>query len=165
MSEKKSKLDGNPVEHPLHYTSHKSGIEAVEIIENLIGNCCNAIKYLLRLDKKWDTLEDIQKSMWYTHREIWRRSGLTKDQVKFPVLGKDHSPSDFAFDFMTLDDYALDVPFKQVKDIKKVVECSEPRVGTAIFYIWLADKQPGIKNLCIASSYIKAEIEARKLLN
>jgi hypothetical protein len=39
-------------------------------------------------------------------------------------------------------------------------------VGRAMFFVWLADKQPGIKKLLIASAYIEAEITDRsKLLN
>jgi len=60
------------VNHPTHYTSHPSGIEAIQICEH--ENFCvgNAIKYLFRAGKKGDLIEDLQKAVWYIQREIAR---------------------------------------------------------------------------------------------
>jgi len=62
----------DPVNHPKHYTSHKSGVEAITICEH--ENFCigNAIKYLFRAGKKGDAIEDLKKSVWYIQREIAR---------------------------------------------------------------------------------------------
>lgn len=62
----------DPVNHPIHYTSHPSGIEAILIAEH--ENFCigNAIKYLLRRKYKGEELEDLRKAAWYLSREISR---------------------------------------------------------------------------------------------
>lgn len=62
------------VNHPVHYNSHPSGIEAIDLIEDLPSNISNAVKYLYRRDHKSDDpCEDLKKAMWYTRREIERR--------------------------------------------------------------------------------------------
>lgn len=66
------------VDHPAHYTSHPSGIEAIDLtaFESFcIGNC---LKYLLRRKFKGDELGDLHKAKWYLEKEIElvkRRSG------------------------------------------------------------------------------------------
>ena len=62
----------DPVNHPAHYTSSKSGIECIDVVEHLSFNIGNAIKYLWRAGKKGDALEDLRKSRWYVDREIAR---------------------------------------------------------------------------------------------
>lgn len=57
------------VDHPLHYNSHKSGIEAIDVIEYLTGNLFNAVKYVWRANHKGKPGEDTEKSLWYTKRE------------------------------------------------------------------------------------------------
>lgn len=60
------------VNHPAHYTSHPSGIEAIELtaFESFcIGNC---LKYLLRRKFKNDELGDLLKAKWYLDKEIQR---------------------------------------------------------------------------------------------
>lgn len=62
----------DPVEHPAHYTSHKSGVECITITEHM-GFCLgNAVKYIWRADLKGG-LEDLRKARWYIDREIARR--------------------------------------------------------------------------------------------
>ena len=64
----------DPVNRPLHYTQHQSGVECIQITEHM-GFCIgNAIKYLWRADLKDNSLEDLQKTMWYINREIEKRS-------------------------------------------------------------------------------------------
>ena len=60
------------VNHPAHYTSHPSGIEAIKICSH--ENFCigNAIKYLLRHGKKGDPVQDLRKAVWYIEYEISR---------------------------------------------------------------------------------------------
>lgn len=61
------------VNHPPHYTSHPSGIEAIQVCEHFpfsIGNC---IKYLWRAGLKGDAVEDLKKARWYLDCEIQKR--------------------------------------------------------------------------------------------
>ena len=61
----------DPVNHPKHYNSHPSGVEAITITEHMSFNIGNAIKYLWRADHK-NGLEDLRKAAWYVNREILR---------------------------------------------------------------------------------------------
>lgn len=61
------------INHPEHYTSHKSGIECIEITEWFSFTLGNAIKYIWRADLK-NGVEDLKKAVWYLEREIKRRS-------------------------------------------------------------------------------------------
>ena len=66
----------NSVDHPKHYTSHPSGIEAIQITEHM-GFCLgSAVKYIWRADLKSDALEDLRKAVWYVQREIERREKM-----------------------------------------------------------------------------------------
>lgn len=61
------------VNHPKHYTSHPSGIEAITITEHMNFNVGNVMKYLWRAGlKAKDPVEDLQKAVWYANREIQR---------------------------------------------------------------------------------------------
>lgn len=61
------------VNHPLHYTSHPSGIECVEITEHFNFNIGNAVKYLWRAGLKHPNPKtDLEKSLWYIQRELQR---------------------------------------------------------------------------------------------
>ena len=62
------------VNHPQHYTSHKSGVECIQVTENMNFCLGNAIKYIWRADLKDDAMEDLRKAKWYIEREIERRS-------------------------------------------------------------------------------------------
>ena len=67
------------VNHPKHYTSHPSGVEAIEITRWLRGPYSNACKYIMRgwEGLKGDPIEDLQKSLWYLN-----------DAEKFPDDGE-----------------------------------------------------------------------------
>ncbi len=58
------------VNHPPHYTVN--GIEVIDIIDafGLNFNMGNALKYLLRADRKGNKEQDINKAIWYLQREI-----------------------------------------------------------------------------------------------
>lgn len=58
------------VNHPEHYQGQK--FEVIDIIDdfNLNFNLGNALKYLLRADKKGSRTTDLQKAIWYIQREI-----------------------------------------------------------------------------------------------
>ena len=60
------------VDHPAHYTAHPSGVEVIEITEQM-GFCLgNAFKYLARAGLKGDLLTDLRKALWYIEREAAR---------------------------------------------------------------------------------------------
>ena len=60
------------VNHPSHYTD--GGIETIDFIEakNLPFHLGNAVKYISRAGKKCpeNTIEDLQKAVWYINRYI-----------------------------------------------------------------------------------------------
>lgn len=63
------------VDHPAHYNSHPSGIECIDVVEDLPFNIGNAVKYLYRREKKGsDAIVDLEKSRWYADRELARVS-------------------------------------------------------------------------------------------
>lgn len=61
------------VSHPAHYTSHPSGIEAIQVTEWMNFCLGNAVKYIWRAGLKGDSIEDLRKAVWYIEREISRR--------------------------------------------------------------------------------------------
>jgi len=62
----------DPVNHPVHYTDHPSGIECIQITEHMNFNLGNAIKYIWRAALKGKQMEDLKKAAWYVNREIAR---------------------------------------------------------------------------------------------
>lgn len=58
------------VNHPPHY--NVKGFEVIDIIDafGLNFNMGNALKYLLRADRKGNKVQDLQKAIWYLQREI-----------------------------------------------------------------------------------------------
>ena len=69
-------VDSEPetVNHPKHYNSHPSGVEAIVICEHMTFNVGNAVKYLFRAGLKGAAVEDLKKAAWYINREIERLS-------------------------------------------------------------------------------------------
>jgi hypothetical protein len=59
------------VDHPDHYQS-KEGLESIDVIEafELGFNLGNAVKYLLRANKKGNKEIDLRKAIWYIEREL-----------------------------------------------------------------------------------------------
>lgn len=59
------------VNHPLHYKS-EAGLESIDVIEafDLGFNLGNAVKYILRCNKKGNKIQDLDKAIWYLKREI-----------------------------------------------------------------------------------------------
>ena len=70
------------VNHPPHYTSHPSGVEAIEITRHMNFNLGNAIKYLWRAGIKDETrhIEDLEKAVFYILDEIDRLKELKWQQ-------------------------------------------------------------------------------------
>lgn len=58
------------VNNPDHYQSN--GMEAIDVIDayELNFNLGNAIKYILRAEKKGNKKIDLEKAVWYLNREI-----------------------------------------------------------------------------------------------
>lgn len=67
-------MNHDPVNHPKHYVSHKSGIECIQITEHMSFCLGNAVKYIWRADLKNDAIEDLKKAAWYINREIEKRT-------------------------------------------------------------------------------------------
>lgn len=67
-------MSGEKVNHPKHYNSHPSGVEAIEIVEHMPFNLGNAVKYLYRAGLKEDAADivDLKKAAWYLRREVGR---------------------------------------------------------------------------------------------
>jgi len=67
------RLDQASVDHPPHYQAN--GVEAIDVIDafELGFNLGNAVKYLLRADRKGSALTDLKKAAWYIGREIANR--------------------------------------------------------------------------------------------
>jgi hypothetical protein len=63
------------VNHPKHYQGN--GIEVIDIIEafELNFSLGNAIKYILRADKKGNKKQDLEKSIWYLNNELNKFKG------------------------------------------------------------------------------------------
>lgn len=61
----------DPVDHPDHYTWLP--VEAIEITERFNFCMGNALKYVMRADRKGKPIEDIRKAIWYLERELVRR--------------------------------------------------------------------------------------------
>jgi hypothetical protein len=75
-------IDTDPVNHPSHYTQGR--LEAIDVIEDAIISAPEpvqgflqgqALKYLLRLWLKGNSLEDARKAQWYLTRLILRLQG------------------------------------------------------------------------------------------
>lgn len=64
------------VNHPTHYTSHPSGVEAIDITRHMGFNLGNVMKYIWRADLKNNSIEDLQKAEFYLRDEIVRRKSL-----------------------------------------------------------------------------------------
>ena len=69
-----NKCEPDPVNHPVHYTSHPSGVEAIDITRHMNFNLGNAVKYIWRAGLKGDNIEDLQKARFYISDELERLS-------------------------------------------------------------------------------------------
>lgn len=66
------KLNHDPVNHPSHYTSHPSGVECITITRHMNFNLGNAIKYIWRDGLKQNSIQDLEKAIFYLKDEIER---------------------------------------------------------------------------------------------
>ncbi len=67
------------VNRPPHYTSHPSGIEAIEVIRHMNFNLGNATKYIWRAGLKGDGIQDLMKANFYINDEINRLAKLNDE--------------------------------------------------------------------------------------
>lgn len=66
-------IDPQGIDHPGHYNSHESGVEAIEICRHMNFNLGSALKYVLRRGEKVEagmtpaqaTIKDLKKALWY----------------------------------------------------------------------------------------------------
>jgi len=60
------------VNHPQHYGGENNPYEAIKVIDAWgLGFCLgNTVKYIARVGKKSNTLEDLKKVRWYLDHEI-----------------------------------------------------------------------------------------------
>lgn len=74
---KNLKITVDQVNHPKHYTSHPSGVEALQITRHMNFNLGNAMKYIWRAGIKSEDkhLEDLEKAIFYIQDEIKRLKG------------------------------------------------------------------------------------------
>jgi len=63
------------VNNPSHYTSHPSGIEAIEVTRWMNYNLGNVVKYVWRADLKGNNIQDLEKAQFYLNDEIKRLKG------------------------------------------------------------------------------------------
>ncbi|MFF0745279.1 DUF3310 domain-containing protein [Streptomyces sp. NPDC004111] len=56
---------GDAVSHPSHYTSHPSGIEAIELTRHHDFLTGNVLKYVLRAPYKGSEVQDLKKAAQY----------------------------------------------------------------------------------------------------
>ena len=77
------------VNSPKHYKGHK--FEVIDIIEDFDLDFClaNAVKYILRSAKKWNTKEDLQKAIWYLNREISRLEKVEREALIYSTIHPD----------------------------------------------------------------------------
>ena len=92
------------VDHPQHYNSHPSCVEAIDIVQYM-GFCLgNAFKYVYRYQHK-NGIEDLKKAIWY----------LRHQQT---VILKQH----IAVTHTATNDYHRILTAEQNKDIVRVLE-------------------------------------------
>lgn len=72
------------VKHPAHYGGADNPYEAIKVIEAWdLGFCLgNTVKYISRVGKKDDTLQELEKALWYLKREIKNIKGHGKESSK-----------------------------------------------------------------------------------
>jgi hypothetical protein len=156
MEEKKSKLIGNPVDRPLHYTSHPSGIEAIVFCEQMSFCIGNAFKYLYRLDKKWDSLEDCKKAIWYIDRQRFTDGTLSHTEVC--------STSVWNWDRATVNNSAASKGVCTL-DIDKAIGSHPSDIDKAMYYLWCYRHKADLwveHPLAKAKAYIQRELVRRE---
>ena len=75
IEEKPEPINVDLVNSPPHYQGNK--FEVIDIIDDfgLSFNTGNAIKYILRADKKGNQKQDLLKAIWYLEHELNKLNG------------------------------------------------------------------------------------------
>ena len=89
----KANPTSDSVSHPTHYTTHPAGIECIQITEHMNFCLGNAIKYIWRAGLKGNTIEDLQKAIWYLNREIKRLGNSPYSYKKAPTNSRGKLPT------------------------------------------------------------------------
>ena len=74
---------------PNYYKGFTNGAQPIDITEHLTGNAAQAVQYLTRACRvdgvvKSDPIEDLEKAVWFTEREISR---LKREKDTRTILG------------------------------------------------------------------------------
>lgn len=70
--------------NPNYYKSESGNLQALDVIYELAGGdfCLgNSIKYLVRIGKKGNAVDDALKAIWYIQEHLYRQFGVTLDDV------------------------------------------------------------------------------------
>ncbi len=72
------------VDQPQHYGGGDNPYEAIKVIEAWdLGFCLgNTVKYISRAGKKDETIQDLEKALWYLKREIKKQKSCGKKDTK-----------------------------------------------------------------------------------
>jgi len=72
------------VNHPKHYGGKGNRYEAIKVITAWdLGFCLgNVIKYISRAGKKDDTVQELEKALWYLRKEIKKQKSYGKESFK-----------------------------------------------------------------------------------
>ena len=84
------------VKHPAHYGGEENPYEAIKVIEAWdLGFCLgNTVKYIARAGKKDETIQELEKALWYLKREIKKLKGYGKESSKASSTDSElHKPS------------------------------------------------------------------------
>ena len=73
-----SAVHTDPVHHPAHYKAGASGVECITVTRHMNFNLGNAMKYVWRCNDKHNTIEDLQKAIWYLNDEIERLKNASR---------------------------------------------------------------------------------------
>lgn len=98
----------DPINHPAHYASHPSKIEAIEIAARLDFCFGNAFKYVFRAGAKTNAIEDLKKAQWYIDRASrnprYRRPGyVNRKALSFLIYEiYHHEPDDYKAEVLLL---------------------------------------------------------------
>ena len=114
----KDNTSNDVVNHPSHYTSHPSDIEAIEITGKLPFALGNAVKYLMRSRYKKKRVEDLKKARWYLeyHAKNWAKV------------------------FETYELHLILKQFQRTVMAKSYKDCAEDRILVRLFNIWTHDR-------------------------
>lgn len=84
------------VNHPPHYTEGRDpAYETIKVIEawNLNFRLGNCLRYISRVDRKVNTLEDLKKAAWYLAREISVREHALPVAIATPKPAQPAQPA------------------------------------------------------------------------